>query len=104
MLQLQTLDPQYEGGVRFVRPAKVKYVRAMTAAVVPFVMVAKGDDLLVSFKYILIDSLGAITPPKEMEWTDIDDRRSRIVVLAQMRAALAREKKIPRLTGSLRRQ
>eukprot|EP00966_Prymnesium_polylepis_P039679 921061-Prymnesium_polylepis.1 len=104
MLQLQLLDPQYEGGLRFVRPAKVKYVRAMTAAVLPFVMVAKGDDLMVSFKYILIDSLGAITPPKEMEWSDIDDRRARIVVLQQMRAALAREKKTPRLTASLRRQ
>ena len=104
MLQLQTLNPQYEGGLRFVKPAKVKWVRVVTAAVLPFVIVSKGDDLLVSFKYILIDSLGAITPPKEMPWSDIDDKRARIVVLQQMRTAMAREKKTPRLAGSLRRQ
>ena len=104
MLQLQLVGPQYQGGLRFVRPAKVKKVRAMVAATLPFVIVSKGDDLLVSFKYVLIDQLGAITPPKELAWTDIDDRRARVVVLAQMREALARTKKTPRLCGLLRRQ
>ena len=39
-----------------------------------------------------------------MPWSDIDDKRARVVVLQQMRAAMGREKKTPRLSASLRRQ
>ena len=104
MLDLRQVSSLYEGGVKFVKPAKVKRVRALLSVCLPFILVARRDDIKVSFKYVLVDEEGGITPPKEVAWTDLDERRSRIVILEQMKVAMARAKARPRLSAKLRRQ
>jgi hypothetical protein len=104
MLDLGQVSSLYEGGVKFVKAAKVKRVRALLSVCLPFILVARGDDIKVSFKYVLVDEEGGITPPKEVAWTNLDERRSRIVILEQMKVAMARPKARPKLSTKLRRQ
>ena len=101
MLDLGQVGPLYQGGLRFVKSAKQKMVRSIISIALPFVMVSQGEDTKVSFKYVLVDEDGGITPPKEIAWNDLEERRSRIVILEQMKLAAAQPSKQPPLSPRL---